>query len=370
MDKIPFLQLGDAVAEQRDLIDAAVKRVLDSGWYLIGPELEAFEKEWAAWCGADNAVGVSNGLDALHLILRAWGVGAGDEVIVPSNTYIASWLAVTMAGAIPVPVEPEWDTCLIDPARIEEAITPSTKAIIAVHLYGHPCEMQEILRIARKHNLKVIEDAAQAHGAELHGKRIGSHGDAVAWSFYPSKNLGALGDAGAVTTNDADLAKRLKMWRNYGSSVRYVNEVAGYNNRLEELHAAILRVKIQKLDEWNRRRETLAARYQSAFAQTGLTLPVLRPGARHAWHLYTIRHPHRDRIQQSLEHSGIGTLIHYPIPPHLQKAYSESQVAKHSYPISERIHRETLSLPLGPHLTIAQQDRVIETLVEVMKQLN
>jgi dTDP-4-amino-4,6-dideoxygalactose transaminase len=370
MNKIPFLQLGDAVAEQRELIDAAIKRVLDSGWYLLGPELEALEREWAAWCSVDYAVGVSNGLDALHLILRAWGVGAGDEVIVPSNTYIASWLAVTMAGADPVPVEPEWETCLIDPRRIEEAITPRTKAIMAVHLYGHPCDMDEILRIARKHNLKVIEDAAQAHGAELNGKRIGSHGDAVAWSFYPSKNLGALGDAGAVTTNDADLARRLKMWRNYGSSVRYVNEVAGYNNRLEELHAAILRVKIQKLDEWNRRRETLAARYQPAFAQTGLTLPVVRSGVRHAWHLYTIRHPQRDRIQQALEQSGIGTLIHYPIPPHRQKAYADSQVAGQSYPIAEQIHCETLSLPLGPHLTIDQQDRVIECVLEVLKQLS
>jgi dTDP-4-amino-4,6-dideoxygalactose transaminase len=370
MNKIPFLQLGDAVAEIRPEVDAAIKRVLDSGWYLLGPELEAMESEWAAWCGSNHAVGVSNGLDALHLILRAWGVGAGDEVIVPSNTYIASWLAVTMAGADPVPVEPEWETCLIDPARIEAAITSRTKSIMAVHLYGHPCDMDEILRIARKHNLKVIEDAAQAHGAEIYGKRIGSHGDAVAWSFYPSKNLGALGDAGAVTTNDADLARRLKMWRNYGSAVRYVNEVAGYNNRLEELHAAVLRVKIQKLEEWNRRREILAARYQSAFAQTGLTLPVVRPGVRHAWHLYTIRHPQRDRIQQALEKSGIGTLIHYPIPAHQQKAYAGSPVAGQSYPIAEQIHRETLSLPLGPHLITAQQDRVTECVLEVMKQLS
>lgn len=366
MNKVPFLQLGDAVAEQRELIDAAINRVLDSGWYLLGPELEALEREWSAWCGAGFAVGVSNGLDALHLILRGWGVGSGDEVIVPSNTYIASWLAVTMAGADPVPVEPEWDTCLIDPSRIEEAITPRTKAIMAVHLYGHPCEMGEILRIARKHNLKVIEDAAQAHGAEFHGKRIGSHGDAVAWSFYPSKNLGALGDAGAVTTNDPDLAARLKMWRNYGSAVRYVNEVAGFNNRLEELHAAVLRVKIQMLDEWNQRRSELALRYQTAFAGMGLTLPVVRTGARHAWHLYTIRHPERDRIRQALEKCGIGTLIHYPIPPHRQKAYSQHKVSAQSYPISEKIHRQTLSLPLGPHLKIEQQDFVIEAMVDAV----
>jgi dTDP-4-amino-4,6-dideoxygalactose transaminase len=367
MKKISFLQLSDGVREQRDLIDAAIKRVLDSGWYLLGPELEAFEKEWAEWCGAGCAVGVSNGLDALHLILREWGVGAGDEVIVPSNTYIASWLAVTMAGADPVPVEPEWETCLIDPARIEEAITSRTKAIMAVHLYGHPCEMGEILRIAQKHNLKVIEDAAQAHGAELHGKRIGSHGDAVAWSFYPSKNLGALGDAGAVTTNDASLAAQLKMWRNYGSAVRYVNEVAGFNNRLEELHAAVLRTKIQVLDEWNQRRNAVALRYQAAFAKTGLTLPVVRSWARHAWHIYAVRHPERDRIKNSLEKCGIGTLIHYPIPPHRQRAYSHHKTAMQNYPVSEKIHREILSLPLGPHLKTEEQDRVIEAVIDAAK---
>lgn len=363
MTKIPFLQLGDAVAEQRELIDAAIKRVLDSGWYLLGPELESFEAEWSSWCGTQHSVGASNGLDAMHLILRAWGIGAGDEVIVPSNTYIASWLAVTMTGADPVPVEPEWDTCLIDPALIEEAITPRTKAIMAVHLYGHPCKMDKILAIARRHGLKVIEDAAQAHGAAIDGRRIGAHGDAVAWSFYPSKNLGALGDAGAVTTDDGDLAKAIKTLRNYGSSVRYVNEVAGYNNRLEELHAAILRVKLQKLEEWNARREVLALRYQEAFSGLDLTLPVERAGAKHAWHLYTIRHPRRDAIRERLEADGIGTLIHYPIPPHRQQAYARHKVAALSLPVAEKIHRETLSLPLGPQLSTEQQNRVIESVL-------
>jgi dTDP-4-amino-4,6-dideoxygalactose transaminase len=361
MIKVPFLQLGDAVAEQRPQIDAAIKRVLDSGWYLLGPELEAMEKEWAAWCGANHAVGVSNGLDALHLIFRAWGIGPGDEVIVPSNTYIASWLAVTMAGATPVPVEPEWDTCCLDPARIEVAITSRTKAIMPVHLYGHPCDMPAILAIARRHGLKVIEDAAQAHGAEVDGKRIGSHGDAIAWSFYPSKNLGALGDAGAITTDDAELAKRLKMWRNYGSAVRYVNEVPGYNNRLEEVHAAVLRVKIDALAAWNDRRSSLADRYQQSFAGLGLTLPVVRSGVRHAWHLYTIRHPQRDLIKVALESAGIGTLIHYPLPPHQQQAYASLGLAKVSFPIAEQIHRETLSLPLGPHMSDASQDAVISS---------
>jgi dTDP-4-amino-4,6-dideoxygalactose transaminase len=369
MIKIPFLQLGDAVAEQREAIDAAIRRVLDSGWYLLGPELEAFEAEWSAWCGSKHSVGVSNGLDAMHLILRAWGIGRGDEVIVPSNTYIASWLAVTMAGADPVPVEPEWETCLIDSQKIEAAITPRTKAIMAVHLYGHPCEMLEIIAIARRHGLKVIEDAAQAHGAEIDGRRIGAHGDAVAWSFYPSKNLGALGDAGAVTTNDENLAKTIKTLRNYGSSVRYVNEVPGYNNRLEEMHAAVLRVKVEKLAEWNTRREMLAQRYQEAFEGLQLILPIVRPSAKHAWHLYTIRHPNREAIREYLEKHGIGTLIHYPIPPHQQKAYAHQNVACESYPIAEQIHREILSLPLGPHLTTDQQDRVIQSVYEALKTL-
>lgn len=370
MLKVPFLQLGDAVSEQRDLIDAAIKRVLDSGWYLLGPELDAFESEWAEWCGARHALGVSNGLDAMHLILRAWGIGAGDEVIVPSNTYIASWLAVTMAGADPVPVEPEWDTCLINAKEIEAAITPRTKAIMAVHLYGHPCDMTSILEIAGRHGLKVIEDAAQAHGAELQGQRIGSHGDAVAWSFYPSKNLGALGDAGAVTTNNENLAKSIKTLRNYGSAVRYVNQVTGYNNRLEEMHAAVLRVKLGKLAEWNSRREALAARYQEAFSGSALTLPVVRPNTKHAWHLYTIRHPARDAIRSHLEKNGMGTLIHYPIPPHRQQAYAQHKVAGQSFPIADRIHGEILSLPLGPHLSIIQQDKVIKFVLDAIEQTN
>ncbi|MGL5018380.1 MAG: DegT/DnrJ/EryC1/StrS family aminotransferase [Luteolibacter sp.] len=369
MTKIQFLQLADAVAELRPQIDSAIGRVLDSGWFLLGPELEAMEHEWAAWCGASHAVGVSNGLDALHLILRAWNIGPGDEVIVPSNTYIASWLGVTMAGATPVPVEPEWDTCCIDPLLIEAAITPRTKAIMPVHLYGHACDMAVIMTVARRHGLKVIEDAAQAHGAEEGGVRVGSHGDAIAWSFYPSKNLGALGDAGAVTTQDPETAARLKMLRNYGSAVRYVNEVPGYNNRLEEIHAAVLREKIKVLAAWNDRREVLAQRYQSAFSGTGLTLPVVRQGTRHAWHLYTIRHPARDHIRAHLEQAGIGTLIHYPIPPHRQKAYADLGLASVSFPIAEKIHAEVLSLPLGPHLSVESQDQVIAAVFAAIHNL-
>jgi len=362
--KIPFLQLGDAVAEIRSEVDAAIKRVLDSGWYLLGPELEAMESEWAAWCGAKYAVGVSNGLDAMHLVLRAWGIGKGDEVIVPSNTYIATWLAVSHSGAKPVPVEPDWSTCCIDPGLIESAISPRTKAILAVHLYGHPCDMSRIMAIAKKHGLRVLEDAAQAHGAEWDSKKIGSHGDAVAWSFYPSKNLGALGDAGAVTTKDAELAKKLKMLRNYGSAVRYVNEEVGFNNRLEELHAAILRIKIRYLEEWNSRRHKLAMRYNSVFSKLdNITLPVTKPNAKHAWHLYTLRTPNRDALRMHLENAGIGTLIHYPIPPHKQKAYECLGLADMAFPISEKIHAQTLSLPLGPHLSEEAQDYIISSVL-------
>ena len=362
--KIPFLQLGDAVAEIRTEVDAAIKRVLDSGWYLLGPELEAMEAEWAAWCGSRFSVGVSNGLDAMHLVLRAWGIGEGDEVIVPSNTYIATWLAVSHSGAKPVPVEPNWTTCCIDPHLIESAITPRTKAILAVHLYGHPCDMTSIMAVAQKHGLLVLEDAAQAHGAEWDSKKIGVHGDAVAWSFYPSKNLGALGDAGAVTTNDAGLAKKLKMLRNYGSAVRYVNEEVGFNNRLEELHAAILRIKIRYLAEWNARRHKIAELYNSAFSKLdNFTLPTTQQNAIHAWHLYAIRTPNRDALKLHLENDGIGTLIHYPIPPHKQKAYEYLGLAEMSFPIAEKIHAQTLSLPLGPHLSEEAQDCIISSVL-------
>jgi dTDP-4-amino-4,6-dideoxygalactose transaminase len=326
------------------------------------------ESEWADWCESNYAVGVSNGLDAMHLVLRAWGIGGGDEVIVPSNTYIATWLAVSHSGATPVPVEPDWNTCCIDPDLIESAITSQTKAILAVHLYGHPCDMGRIMAIAKKHGLLVLEDAAQAHGAEWDSKKIGVHGDAVAWSFYPSKNLGALGDAGAVTTNCTELAQKIKMLRNYGSPVRYVNEEVGFNNRLEEIHAAVLRLKIRYLKEWNDRRHKLAMRYNSAFTKlSNITLPVEQPYAKHAWHLYTLRTGNRDALRIHLEKNGIGTLIHYPIPPHKQKAYENHDFHNMSFPIAEKIHRETLSLPLGPHLTEENQDLVILSTLEFFR---
>lgn len=360
MDEIPFLDLRAAYLELKAEIDAAVLRSLESGWYIGGAEVEAFEAEYANYCGAQFCIGVGNGLDALHLSLKALGVDPGDEVIVPSNTYIATWLAVTYSGAKPVPVEPDERTYNLNPALIEAAITPRTKAIIPVHLYGQPADLDPILEIARRHGLRVLEDAAQAHGARYKGKRIGAHGDAVAWSFYPGKNLGAMGDAGAVTTNDPELAERVSMLRNYGSKVKYVNELAGYNSRLDPIQAAVLRVKLAYLDEWNERRRLVAGLYLKQLANTGLTLPYVPEWGEPVWHLFVLRSSGRDQLQKHLEYQGIGTLIHYPIPPHRQQAYAEMGLQEGCLPISEAIHREVLSLPIGPHLSMTQAGRVVE----------
>ncbi|MBK7001213.1 MAG: DegT/DnrJ/EryC1/StrS family aminotransferase [Rhodoferax sp.] len=359
---VPFLDLGAAVTELREDIDAAIARVLDSGSYILGPEVDAFEDEFARYCEAAHCIGVGNGLDALHLVLRAWGIGPGDEVIVPSNTYIATWLAVSQCGAVPVPVEPVEFTYNIDPARIKAAISPRTKAIIAVHLYGQPADLSPICTIAKAHNLRVLEDAAQAHGARYHGKRIGSHGDAVAWSFYPGKNLGALGDAGAVTTNDNGLAQQLRALRNYGSQVKYVNDVQGYNSRLDALQAAVLRVKLRHLDVWNERRARIATIYGKALVDSGLSLPAVPEWATSAWHLYVIRHPRRDALQKFLTNQGIGTLIHYPIPPHRQKAYASGPTTFSPQPLAESISNEVLSLPIGPQFPESAAHKVIKAI--------
>ena len=356
---IPFLDLGAAYREIQSEIDAAVARSLASGYYVLGPEVEAFEREYAAYCGARCGVGVANGLDALHLALRAMDVGPGDEVIVPSNTYIATWLAVSQCGATPVPVEPDARTFNIDPGLIEAAITPRTKVILPVHLYGQPADMDPILVIARKHGLRVLEDGAQAHGARYKGQRLGAHGDAVAWSFYPGKNLGAMGDGGAVTTNDPKLADRIRVLRNYGSRVKYVNEVQGYNSRLDPLQAAILRVKLAHLDDWNARRSAIAVRYQRSLVGCGLTLPHVPDWANPAWHLYVVQHPEREALHKALANAGVGTLIHYPIPPHLQQAYASGGYVHAQFPIAEKIANQCLSLPMGPHLTAEEQDEVI-----------
>lgn len=347
---VPFLDLGAAYSELKAEIETAALASLRTGWYIGGQEVEAFEHEFAAYTEALHCVGVANGLDALHLALRAMDIGAGDEVIVPSNTYIATWLAVSHCGAIPVPVEPLESTFNIDPARIEAAITPRTKAIIPVHLYGQPADLDPILALAHKHGLRVLEDAAQAHGARYKGQRIGTHGDVVAWSFYPGKNLGALGDAGAVTTNDPDIADRIRVLRNYGSRVKYVNEVQGYNSRLDPVQAAALRVKLKVLDAWNARREKIAARYTSALAGTGLVLPTVPEWAEPAWHLYVVQSSRRDALQKTLGEAGIGTLIHYPIPPHLQQAYAKAGYVKGQFPLAERLANQVLSLPIGPQL--------------------
>jgi len=363
--KIPFLDLHASYIELKSEIDAAITRVLDSGEYILGTEVEAFEDEFSGYCEAKYTVGVANGLDALHLCLLAMDVGPGDEVIVPSNTYIATWLAVSQCGATPVPVEPDERTYNIDPERIEAAITPRTKVILPVHLYGQPADLNPILDIARKHGLRVLEDAAQAHGARYMGRRIGGHGDAVCWSFYPGKNLGALGDGGAVTTNDAELADRLRVLRNYGSRVKYVNEVQGCNSRLDPIQAAILGVKLRRLDEWNARRSHIASRYLQALADSGLGIPNVPEWAEPVWHLFVVRHPQRGEIQRLLAEVGIGTLIHYPIPPHLQHAYSGHPQPNYGLPLAEQLASEVLSLPIGPHLVDDKVDAVIEALRRV-----
>lgn len=356
---IPFLDLKAAYLELQSEIDSAIKRVLNSGWYILGEEVDVFEQEYAAYCEAKYCVGVANGLDALHLALLALEVGGGDEVIVPSNTYIATWLAVSQCGAIPIPVEPNAETYNIDPTRIEAAITPKTKVILPVHLYGQPADMDPILAIARKHGLKVLEDGAQVHGARYKGKRIGAHGDIVAWSFYPGKNLGALGDGGAITTDNAEVAERIRVLRNYGSRMKYVNKVRGFNSRLDPIQAATLRVKLKVLDAWNGRRTEIASCYQTGLANLGLNLPFIPEWAEPVWHLYVVQHPQRDFLQKKLGEAGIGTLIHYPIPPHLQQAYASTGYVKGQFPIAEQMADQLLSLPMGPHLSEANTLAVV-----------
>lgn len=358
---VRFLDLHAGYSELREEIDSAVSRVLASGRYLLGPELEAFEHEFARYVGASECVGLGNGLDALHLALRAMEIGPGDEVIVPGNTYIATWLAVSYAGATPVPVEPDPRTFNIDPERIAAAVTPRTRAIIPVHLYGQPADMDPVMEVARAHGLRVIEDAAQAHGARYRGRRAGVLGDVAAWSFYPGKNLGAFGDGGAVTTDDPDLAARIRMLRNYGSRVKYVNEEPGFNSRLDEVQAAALRVKLSRLDEWNERRRGIAAAYGRGLEGAGLELPYVPAWAEPVWHLYVVRTSRRAELQRHLAAEGIDTLIHYPIAPHRQDAYRSLGIPEGRLPVSEALHEEVLSLPIGPHLPEAEAEAVVES---------
>lgn len=361
--KVPFLDLQAAYLELKDETDAAYSRVMDSGWYILGSEVEAFEREFADYCGAKYCIGVANGLDALHLILKGYGIGAGDEVIVPSNTYIATWLAVSYAGATPVPVEPNIDTYNLAPELIEAAITEKTKAVMPVHLYGQTAEMDAIKEIAAKYNLKVIEDAAQAQGAEYRGKRTGSLGDAAGFSFYPGKNLGAFGDAGAITTDDEQLAEQLRVLRNYGSRVKYYNEVKGYNSRLDPLQAAFLSVKLKRLDEWNARRKQVARQYfENLSGISDLILPVVPEEANPAWHLFVVRHPRRNQLQKHLENAGVGIVIHYPVPPHLSDAYADLNLKTVDFPEAAAIADTILSLPISPHHTKEQIKYVCDSI--------
>jgi len=362
---VNFLDINAVYEELRSEIDGAIHRVLSSGQYILGQEVEQFENEFAAYCEASYCVAVGNGLDALHLILRGYGIGAEDEVIVPSHTFIATWLAVSFAGAVPVPVEPANDgTYNISPALVEAAITDRTRAIIPVHLYGQPADMDAINTIARRYNLKVIEDAAQAHGAIYKGRRAGNLGDAAAFSFYPGKNLGAMGDGGAITTDDPVLAEQVRALRNYGSFVKYEHLTKGFNSRLDPLQAAILRVKLKYLDDWNARRRMVASHYINGLKTANILLPQSLPLTESSYHLFVVRSGQRDALQSHLASKGINTLIHYPIPPHLQKAYACQAPQFGALPLASQIAKEVLSLPIGPHLPLAHAELVAESICD------
>jgi dTDP-4-amino-4,6-dideoxygalactose transaminase len=359
---IPFLSLRDVNARHADELKTAAARVIDSGWYVLGEEVSAFEREFADYIGARHVLGVGNGLDALSLILRGYmelgAIGEGDQIIVPANTFIASFLAITQNGLTPVPVEPDAGSFNLDPTRVEAAIGPRTRAIMAVHLYGQLADVDALGELARRHTLLLIEDAAQAHGATLGGHSAGTFGHAAAFSFFPGKNLGALGDAGAVVTDDATLAQRIAALRNYGSDVKYRHLFQGVNSRLDDMQAALLRVKLQYLDDdiaWRRR---VARRYREGIHHPLIMLPATPREELHAWHLFVVRCSERDALQQHLLSQGIHTLVHYPVPPHRQPAYP----ALHHYklPLTERLHEEVLSLPMGPTLSDADADRVID----------
>ncbi|UOQ55165.1 DegT/DnrJ/EryC1/StrS family aminotransferase [Hymenobacter cellulosivorans] len=350
--KVPFLSFTPQNQAVRTQVLDAMSQVFDSQWYVLGEAVKQFEAEYARFSTTTECIGVANGLDALHLALKALDVKEGDEVIVPSNTYIATWLAISFVGATPIPVEPNPTTYNLDPARLEAAITPRTRAIMPVHLYGQACEMDEIMAIAKRHNLYVVEDNAQSQGATYNGGITGSFGDVNATSFYPGKNLGALGDAGAVTTNDAELAKKVRTLRNYGSQQKYYNEVIGHNSRLDELQAAVLSAKLPMLMEWTGQRQEVAALYDQHLAGIAdLHLPAVAAGATHVYHLYVVRTTQRDELQKYLTEQGIGTLIHYPIPPHLQEAYRFMNFQAGAFPIAEELAKTCLSLPMWPGMT-------------------
>jgi dTDP-4-amino-4,6-dideoxygalactose transaminase len=367
--RVPFADIKATYEMLRPEIDAAFARVMDSGRYVLGEEVEAFEKEFAAYCGTAHCVGVANGLEALELILKGCGIGAGHEVLVPSNTYIATWLAVTNAGAKPVPVEPDAGTYNIDPFAAEKAVTSRTKAIIAVHLYGQPADMDAINQMASRYELLVIEDAAQAHGARHKGRCAGCLGAAAAFSFYPTKNLGAFGDAGAVTTNDPELADKIRLLRNYGSRVKYEHLMPGGNSRLDPLQAAFLRVKLGHLEQWNDNRRRTAATYMDKLRGLGeFILPAVPGWCEPCWHQFVIRVNDRERVRHLLDMAGVETMVHYPVPPHLSPAYTNLKYGKGDFPVAEELAATVLSLPMGFQVTAEAQEYIIEQLEKIFRQ--
>jgi dTDP-3-amino-3,4,6-trideoxy-alpha-D-glucose transaminase len=360
---VPFLDLLSEHRDMRAELDAAWNRVLESSSFILGEELEAFEREFAELCGARHCLGTGNGLDALNLIVRALGIGAGDEVLVPASTFIASWLAVSHAGARPVPVDIDLETGNLDPDRVSEAMGPRVRAVMAVHLYGQATDMDALSEICRPRGVRLIEDAAQAHGALYRGHPVGSLGDAAAFSFYPTKNLGALGDGGAVVTSDDEIAERVRLLRNYGSPVKYRHDLQGFNSRLDPLQAAFLRVKLRRLAEGNAHRRRIAALYLEALAGIpGVGLPRVESWAEPVWHLFVIRHPRRDALQEHLRRASIGTLIHYPEPPHLSKAYAAEGWKVGDFLKAEELARTALSLPMGLHMTADGVGRVADAI--------
>jgi dTDP-4-amino-4,6-dideoxygalactose transaminase len=358
--KVPILEFKTQYRTHQAELDAAIREVLEASWFILGKQGEAFEQEFAAYCGAGHAVGVGSGTEALHLALLASGVGPGDEVITVPNTAVPTACAIDFAGATPVFADIDPATFTLDPAELERRLTPRTKAVVPVHLYGQPADMEPILAFARRHGLRVIDDAAQAHGAEYRGRRVGVLADASAWSFYPSKNLGAYGDAGAVTTNDPELARRLRMLRNYGEEERYYHTIRGFNSRLDEIQAALLRVKLRHLDAWNDRRREIAAHYAERIHHPEIRLPAEAPWARHVYHLYVVRAPRRDALREHLAAREIGSQIHYPVPIYRQQAYAHLGVPPGDCPEAERAMAEILSIPVYPELTEEQVEAVVE----------
>jgi dTDP-4-amino-4,6-dideoxygalactose transaminase len=366
---VPFLDVGASYRELKPEYDEAYQRVMNSGWFVLGKEVEAFEAQFAGHCGVRHCIGTGNGLDALFLILRGYGIGPGDEVVIPAHTFIATWLAVSHAGATPVPVEPDEQTFQMDPRKVAAALTERTRAIVPVHLYGNVGRMDKLRELASRHSLRLIEDAAQAHGATWNGARAGSLGDAAAFSFYPAKNLGAFGDGGAVVTNDEELARRVRALRNYGSEGKYVHEFQGYNSRLDTLQAAFLQVRLKHLADWNARRKAAAEKYLKGLEDVRCCkLPVVREEVNPSWHLFVVRCAERDRLRKSLAFRGVETSVHYPVPPHLSPAYADRGFKRGDFPVTERLADTVLSLPMGPHLTEAQVERVIQAVRESLNE--